>query len=342
MKKGVSILISTYNGKEKLPATLEALSRLKTDRIPGVELILVDNASTDGTSAFTREKWNTLGNPFPLLIMEETKPGKLNAQEKGFAHAAYEYVITCDDDNSFFSDYLEVGYSLMEQNPQIGVLGGQGIAVSTIPIPDWFSEYAYNFACAPQAPQTGEVRPTRNVVYGAGMWVRMKGYQMAKEHGFTFILPSRTGKLLTTGGEDSELCWALRFLGYEVWYADELKFYHHVPADRLTEDYRKRLLEGIQANGPAAKIYLRIAKGEIKEKVRLFWFKELIYTLFSALFLPFNKLTPLNSKELKRIWININYYLMERVNYDKKINIVLDFWQKCETKRVNMSLNNCI
>lgn len=336
MKKGVSILISTYNGKEKLPATLEALSQLKTNQIPGVELILVDNASTDGTAAYTQEKWNTLGYPFPLLILEETKPGKLNAQEKGFAHAAYEYVITCDDDNSFFSDYLEVGYSLMEQNPQIGVLGGQGIAVSTIPIPDWFSEYAYNFACAPQAPQTGEVRPIRNVVYGAGMWVRMKGYQKAKENGFEFILASRTGKSLATGGEDSELCWALRFLGYEVWYAEELKFYHHIPAQRLTESYRHRLLEGMQANGPLGNIYIRVNKGEFPDRVHNFWIKELVYTLLYSLQFPFNKAIKDKKREWKRIQINLRYFLKERGQYDEKVNGLLLYKNSCQKHPISL------
>ncbi len=330
MKQGISILISTYNGKEKLPATLEALSQLKTNQIPGVELILVDNASTDGTAEFTREKWNILGNPFPLLILEESKPGKLNAQENGFAHAAYDYVITCDDDNSFFSDYLDVGYALMEQNPQIGILGGQGIAVSTIPIPDWFSEYAYYYACAPQAPKTGEVRPTRNVVYGAGMWVRMKGYQKAKENGFEFLLASRTGKSLATGGEDSELCWALRFLGYEVWYAEELKFYHHVPAERLTEEYRQRLLEGMQANGPLGGIYLRVAKGYITGPVRFFWLKELIYTLIYAIKLPFNGAVANKRQERRRIKINLNYFLKERHRYGQKVNELIRYKNSCQ------------
>jgi glycosyltransferase involved in cell wall biosynthesis len=329
MKKGITILISTYNGRGKLAATLDALAGLATKNIPGVEIILVDNASTDGTAAYTQEKWNSLGNPYPLVILHEPTPGKLHAQEKGMAHAQYEYVITCDDDNSFFLDYLVVGYALMEQNPKIGVLGGQGIAMSTIAIPNWFSEYAYYFACAPQARRTGEVRPTRNVVYGAGMWVRMTGYQQAKSKGFQFILASRTGKSLSTGGEDSELCWALRFLGYEVWYAEDLKFYHQIPSERLTENYRNRLLDGMQANGPLGNIYIRVNKGELQNPVHHFWIKECMYTLLYMLKLPFNKSIKDKKREWKRIRINLRYFLTERNEYDKKVNGLLHYKIAC-------------
>lgn len=321
---GVSILISTYNGRQKLGSTLEALALLDRSAAGSVELIVVDNASSDGTSDFSRAKWHELGSPFPLQLLHEPRPGKLNAQELGLAHVRHPFVVICDDDNALFPNYLTVGLGHLLADEGIGVLGGRGIAVSTVPIPDWFAEYAYYFACAPQAPATGEVRPTRNVVYGAGMWLRMEGYHRAKENGFRFIMASRTGTSLSTGGEDSELCWALRFQGYAVWYVDELRFHHHVPADRLTEDYRKRLLNGMHANGPLGGIYLRIAKGEISKPVSYFWLKELAYTLLDIFHLPFGTMKE-NGLELKRMMRNIRYFVAERGRYDDAVNQVLTY-----------------
>ena len=319
----VSILISTYNGRDKLGSTLEALARLDLSAVSGMELILVDNASTDGTSDFASAKWNELSSPFPLLLLHEPHPGKLNAQELGLAHVRTPFVVICDDDNALFPDYLTIGLGHLLADDGIGVVGGRGIAVSTVPIPDWFDAYDYFFACAPQAPVTGEVRPTRNVVYGAGMWLRMEGYHRAKENGFRFIMASRTGTSLSTGGEDSELCWALRFQGYAVWYVDELCFHHHVPADRLTEDYRERLLNGMHANGPLGGIYLRIARGEVRTPVKYFWFKELAYTLLDIFHLPFGGMN--KKKEFKRMTRNVRYFLTQREKYDSAVNEVLAY-----------------
>ncbi|MCF8256646.1 MAG: glycosyltransferase family 2 protein [Flavobacteriales bacterium] len=316
--QGVGILISTYNGATKLPATLRSLAALDISGLGHVSLTVVDNASTDGTADLAGAEWAALGHPFPLTIISEPRPGKLNAQETGLASIAQPFVLICDDDNSLFPDYLRIGVRYLTDRPNIGVLGGRGMAVSTVPIPDWFAEYAYFFACAPQAPATGEVRPIRNVVYGAGMWLRMEGYRRAKQLGFRFLLASRTGRSLATGGEDSELCWALRFQGYEVWYVDELRFHHHVPADRLTEDYRQRLLKGMHANGPLGGIYLRVANGAIRRPVRLFWFKELVYTLIDLVLLPFSK-TEDRKAERWRMMYNMQYLVRERGNYDQAI-----------------------
>lgn len=328
MSNGVSILISTYNGSLRLGETLRAVAQLDRGGIDCLELIVVDNASTDGTSAFVRHTWLELGEPFPILLLHEPTPGKLNAQETGLAQASFQFVLICDDDNSLFTDYLQVGIRYLLDHPSIGVLGGRGIAVSTVPIPDWFEEYAYFFASAPQAPATGEVRPTRNVVYGAGMWMRMEGYHRMKANGFRFLIASRTGTSLSTGGEDSELCWAMRFLDYEVWYVDEMRFHHHIPPARLTEDYRQRLLKGMHANGPLGRIYLRIAKNEIQQPVRFFWFKELAYTLRDLL------MTLAKGKDKKgeqwRLTNNIRYLLRERSNYDAAINQLLAYKERCQ------------
>lgn len=322
-KDGVGILISTYNGSERLPDTLKALSELDRSGIPEVTLTIVDNASTDGTSDRARSIWDSLGSPFQLSVLYEGTPGKLHAQETGLASMRHEFVVICDDDNSLSSDYLRIGLAVLREHPEVGVLGGRGMAVSTVPIPSWFEQYSYYYACAPQAPGTGDVRPTRNVVYGAGMWLRMEGYHRAKGAGFRFMLGSRTGKALTTGGEDSELCWALRFQGYAVWYVDEMRFAHHIPRERLTEEYRERLLRGMGSNGPLGNIYLRVAKGEFPAPVRLFWLKELAYTLLDLLKLPFTGRCTV--PEIRRMGTNIRYFISERGNYDRAVNQVLAF-----------------
>jgi glycosyltransferase involved in cell wall biosynthesis len=320
--EGVSVLICTYNGAARLETTLAALSKTERNAIPAVELVVVDNASTDDTGSFVKKKWSELGSPFPLKLVDEAKPGKIIAQEKGLSVTQYKYVLICDDDNALFPDYLIKGYSLLKSNPGIGALGGQGIAVSDVPIPGWFKDFSYYYACAPQAPKTGDVRPNRNVIYGAGMFINTSAFAKAKNAGFKYLLPSRTGNTLVTGAEDGEVCWAIRFAGYEIWYSEELKFYHHLPPSRLTDEYRQRLLSSLNASNVAGKLYLRIFKGELTKPVRFFWLKELIYTAIYTFRLILKGVKE-NYADFQRSVNQMKYLLRERNNYDEALNYLL-------------------
>jgi glycosyltransferase involved in cell wall biosynthesis len=328
IKGGISILISTYNGASRLGETLDALSKLDFSVVPFIELILIDNASTDDTTPFVKEKWASLGTPFEMKCVFEKKPGKLNAQETGLQHASGEFILICDDDNSLFSDYLKIGLHYFTTYPAIGVLGGQGLKSSSVEFPAWFEDKKYFYGCAPQAPATGNVRPHRNVVYGAGMWFRHDLYKKAKLHGYEFILGSRVGDKLITGGEDSELCWMMIFQGYQVWYIDEMKFYHHITPNRLNEDYLSKLLEGMTENGLNATIHLRIWTGQIVDNVRFFWMKELFYTLVYITKNSFKRSVN-NVNDLKRAKNNVKILFSERFKYDAKVNQILDFKRKC-------------
>ena len=327
--KGVSILISTYNGALRLEKTLTALASLDISNIPFVEVLLIDNASTDNTLEMAQEIWNNLGAPFSFTSLSESTPGKLYAQEKGLKHVKGEFIIICDDDNSLFPDYLQIGYNYFQRNPKIGVLGGRGVGVSTIELPEWFEKFGYYYGCAPQAATTGNVSSVRNVVYGAGMWFRYAAYVKAKELGYQFILLGRTGKKLTVG-EDSEFCWVIIYQNYEVWYIDEMRFHHHITENRLSEKYLKELLEGMTGNGLNGQIHYRIWSGNIRHKVRFFWWKELLYTLLYIIKIPFSKQIKNKWDDFKRSKNNIAVLHYEKSNYDKKINNILEYKIKCD------------
>lgn len=329
MKNGVSIIISTFNGKERLGATITAIAQQKLNTKINIEVLLIDNASTDGTADFVLQLWQNLGAPFPLKVIAEPKPGKINAQNTGFANAQCSYILICDDDNILSPDYITNGYMLLSSNPKIGALGGRGIPKTDVPLPDWFEEMAYMFACAPQGDKTGDVQPHRNVIYGAGMFVNVEAYNRVKEAGFKSLLPSRIGKSLVTGAEDGEICWWLRLGGYEIWYAENLTFEHYLPAARLTQEYRTKLLTMFKVGFPIGKLYLRIYKGELSKPIKYFWLKEVIYTLLYIPKIPFN-----NVKEkwldFKRSIAQIRYFLQARENYDNTLTELLQVKHKLD------------
>ena len=71
---GVSFLLCTYNGANRLAETLACLAA--QDAPAGIpwEIVFVDNASTDGSAIVAQEFWEGLGAPAPLRQLASQGP----------------------------------------------------------------------------------------------------------------------------------------------------------------------------------------------------------------------------------------------------------------------------
>lgn len=239
MKAGITILICTYNGALRLPVTLRHIARQNIPSFLPCEVILIDNASTDGTRQLARKEWEKYGTNLEFKIITEPKPGLTYARETGFALASYEYIILCDDDNWLNPSYVHSVFTLMEQHPEIGLLGGFGEFVYETPAPEWL--IALNlYAGGAQAATSGKV--ANQVIYGAGATLRKSAYEVLQRGGFESALTDRVGYQLSSGG-DYELCYALALAGYCIWYDERLYFQHFITANRLTLEYCHTYIE---------------------------------------------------------------------------------------------------
>jgi len=82
IEKGVSIVISTFNGSQKLKETLQHLAAQKAS--VHWEIVLVDNASTDNTQKVAEQIWDEVGNKeIPFRTFFQPIPGKSHAQDMG-------------------------------------------------------------------------------------------------------------------------------------------------------------------------------------------------------------------------------------------------------------------
>jgi glycosyltransferase involved in cell wall biosynthesis len=232
MKAGITILICTYNGAARLQATLQHIARQHVPASVPCEVILVDNASVDNTAQLARSAWEKYDTSLELTIITESRPGLTYARETGFAHAAYEYIILCDDDNWLGPSYVETVFSIMEQHPAIGLLGGRGEFIYETPPPEWITILNL-YAGGAQATENGQVA---DVVYGAGATLRKSAYEALVRNGFISALTDRVGYQLSSGG-DYELCYALALAGYSIWYDERLYFQHFITSNRLTQAY---------------------------------------------------------------------------------------------------------
>lgn len=98
MRPLVSIVIPAWNEEARLPATLNALAEFVAspagERI-SPEVIVVDNASTDGTSAIATAFAVT--HPY-LRVLHEERRGKGAAVQTGMLAGSGKYLFICDAD----------------------------------------------------------------------------------------------------------------------------------------------------------------------------------------------------------------------------------------------------
>ncbi len=234
---------------------LEHLMSQQVDPSINWEVIVVDNASTDNTAEVARRSWTR--NEVSLKIFHESNPGLSNARSRGLKETSYSVVSFIDDDNWVENQWVQKVHDWFAEDDKIGLLGGRGEAVFEGERPEWFTIKQRSYAVGPQAKQTGQVN---GALYGAGLTIRKIVWEHLKSSGFKFILSGRKGKSLTSG-EDSELCSAVKLLGYQLFYDEDLHFYHFMPKERLNWPYLIKLSKAFGRSDPIINIYRSVLNG---------------------------------------------------------------------------------
>lgn len=111
-----SVVITSYNRKDEVVRLLQCFKKQVTKITP--ELILVDNASTDGTAEYIKKH-------FPKIILIVNKKNELavKARNQGFKAATGKYILSIDSDNYFTNDFLSILIKEMENDSRVGMVG---------------------------------------------------------------------------------------------------------------------------------------------------------------------------------------------------------------------------
>lgn len=239
---GISIILCCYNSRAVLEQTLKHLAHLDIPANLAVELIVVDNASTDNTPEKAGELWQKFGSPFPMSILPEMRQGLIYARKTGIENSCHPYLLFVDDDNWLKLDYLKKLIHLFENHPRCGAAGGLNTPVFEGEKPFWFGRFQHSYAVGKLAADFGE--PDEIGLFGAGLAIRRQALEGLYNGGFRSCLVGRSGEALSSG-EDYELCKALWIAGWEVLYDPELRLDHFITAKRLSWDYFRKLNVGI-------------------------------------------------------------------------------------------------
>lgn len=108
----ISVIIPNYNCKQYLA---KALSSVIAQKNVNLEIIVVDDGSTDGSVEWLRKAQNT----FPqLVILEQENTGVVNVRNRAIAASKGDYIAFLDADDYWSDDklYEQLGY--MKENSE--------------------------------------------------------------------------------------------------------------------------------------------------------------------------------------------------------------------------------
>lgn len=109
----VSIIIVNYNGKSHLEKCLESLSKIKYQNL---EIIIIDNHSTDGSLEFIHSKY-----PHIKTINLDANCGFAEPNNIAAKTAMGKYLLFLNNDTVVDSDFVEELVNVMNQDPQIAI-----------------------------------------------------------------------------------------------------------------------------------------------------------------------------------------------------------------------------
>ncbi|WP_243370829.1 glycosyltransferase family 2 protein [Geotalea sp. SG265] len=117
MKPRASIIIVNWNGIEHLPSCLDSLA---AQSFRDFEVILVDNGSTDGSSALLRDRY-----PWVKLVELAENTGFATGNNIGLTHASGDYIVTLNNDTFAATDWLATIVAVADGYPEAGMVGSR-------------------------------------------------------------------------------------------------------------------------------------------------------------------------------------------------------------------------
>jgi glycosyltransferase involved in cell wall biosynthesis len=205
MAPSISIIVPTYNRSAELPFLFAALAR-QVYPSQNLELILVDDGSTDQTADLAQRWGRAL--PFPLRLLRKQRQGPPAARNHGAAHARGEILAFTDSDCLPQPQWLASAARALAQGA--GIVCGPLLPVA---------RQGQGLLARQQAP----LHEDRGCYPTANLFVRRSVFQAVGGFDEQFGV-YRFGEVVA--GEDADLAWRMRRRGQRVRFSQGATVWH--------------------------------------------------------------------------------------------------------------------
>jgi glycosyltransferase involved in cell wall biosynthesis len=235
MNISISAVVCTYNRRGPV---IEAIESLLSQDLPrsAYEIIVVDNASTDGTEGVIREKFGSVEN---LRIVHEPRQGIAIARNRGARESRSNIAAYLDDDAIAPPDYLRRFVELFaELEPVPAVIGGEMAPIFGAPRPEWLTNEVLRWASS----WLGWSTEPRYLAADGTEWLceTNSAYRvdaLMTAGGFPENLGRVGESLLSSEGHVNIV---LHHAGFPTYFDPSIVVSHHVPAERMTRTWFRR------------------------------------------------------------------------------------------------------
>jgi amino acid adenylation domain-containing protein len=118
----VSVVIPAYNSSKFLPAAIESILH---QTYPDIEIVVVDDGSTDDTKAVCVGIASALRNRYPTITyIYQSNQGVSGARNTGIRVSQGAYLIFLDSDDYLLPDAVEIGVNCLNDRPEAGFVFG--------------------------------------------------------------------------------------------------------------------------------------------------------------------------------------------------------------------------
>ena len=239
----VSVLICTRNRATSLEVTLGQFFELRLAGGYAVELIVVDNASTDRT----REVIEACAARHPeVRYVLEKRPGLSNARNAALAAARGDVIAFTDDDVRPNPDWLDEIHAEFERDPRLALLGGRVLLAR---------QELQHVSYQPSSERQEFAFPASgNFVIGANMAFRREVFERVG----TFDTRLGAGRWFG-GAEEVDLFYRAMKAGYRQLYAPNVLVHHDHDRTALAQVCR---MEYSYGKGLAAHLVKHALRGD--------------------------------------------------------------------------------
>ena len=108
----ISIIIPAYN---RIASLKQCIDSIVSQYYEGLEIIIIDDCSSDGTGAWLKEQFST--HPFIRIILNAKNKGVNYSRNRGIELASKPYILFIDSDDSMVAGSLQYVTREIEKNP---------------------------------------------------------------------------------------------------------------------------------------------------------------------------------------------------------------------------------